>query len=109
MEGARGVVMQNMRPKMSRPKAFALLFLILALLGLLVWGIISLFSGGGATGISAALLPCPYSDTVKPFGKNVLYYDGMSIHCMSDTGAVRWSFQIGSGAGYDAGDTVVVA
>lgn len=34
-----------------------------------------------------------------PFGQNVLYYDGVSIHCMSDTGSVRWSFQIGADAG----------
>lgn len=105
----QGAIMQRVKPGMTRARAFALLFIMLAVAGLLVWGIISLFSGGGATGISAALLPCPYSDTVKPFGKNVLYYDGMSIHCMSDSGAVRWSFRIGSGAGYDAGDEVLVA
>lgn len=44
-----------------------------------------------------------------PFGQNVLYYDGVSIHCMSDTGSVRWSFQIGADAGYDCNDSVVVA
>ena len=31
----------------------------------------------------------------------MLYYDGMSIHCMSATGAVRWSFQLGTNAGFD--------
>lgn len=101
--------MQRVKPKMSRPRAFALLFALLAVLGLLVWGGIRLFTAKPATGVTASLLPCPYSDTVKPFGRNVLYYDGMSIHCMSDTGAVRWSFQIGANAGYDASDTVVAA
>ncbi len=94
---------------MSRGKAFALLLALIAAAGLLIWGAIRLFTAKPATGVSAAQLPCPYSDTIQPFGKNVLYYDGMSIHCMSDTGAVRWSFQIGADAGYDAGDTVVVA
>ncbi len=101
--------MQRVKPKMSRGKAFALLLALIAAAGLLIWGAIRLFTAKPATGVSAAQLPCPYSDTIQPFGKNVLYYDGMSIHCMSDTGAVRWSFQIGADAGYDAGDIVVVA
>ena len=101
--------MQRVKPKMSRGKAFALLLALIAAAGLLIWGAIRLFTAKPATGVSAAQLPCPYSDTIQPFGKNVLYYDGMSIHCMSDIGAVRWSFQIGADAGYDAGDTVVVA
>lgn len=101
--------MQRVKPKMSRGKAFALLLALIAAAGLLIWGAIRLFTAKPATGVSAAQLPCPYSDTIQPFGKNVLYYDGMSIHSMSDTGAVRWSFQIGADAGYDAGDTVVVA
>ena len=101
--------MQRVKPKMSRGKAFALLLALIAAAGLLIWGAIRLFTAKPATAVSAAQLPCPYSDTIQPFGKNVLYYDGMSIHCMSDTGAVRWSFQIGADAGYDAGDTVVVA
>lgn len=101
--------MQRVKPKMSRGKAFALLLALIAAAGLLIWGAVRLFTAKPATAVSAAQLPCPYSDTIQPFGKNVLYYDGMSIHCMSDTGAVRWSFQIGADAGYDAGDTVVVA
>ena len=85
--------MQRVKPKMSRRKAFLVLFLILAGVGLLVWGGISLFSVRVVTNVTASLLPCPYSDTIMPFGQNVLYYDGVSIHCMSDTGSVRWSFQ----------------
>lgn len=101
--------MQRVKPKMSRPKAFALLFLILVVIGLLVWGGIALFSLKPATSVSATLLPCPYNDTIMPFGRNVLYYDGVSIHCISETGSVRWSFQIGSDAGYACNDTVVAA
>ena len=97
------------RPKMSRAKAFALLFAILAAAGLLIWGGVSLFSARPASGVSASLLPCPYSEEIYPFGKNVLYYDGMSIHCMSDTGSVRWSFQIGANAGLHCTDKSIVA
>ena len=101
--------MQRVKPKMSRRKAFVVLFLILAGVGLLIWGGISLFSVRLVTDVTASLLPCSYSDTIMPFGSNVLYYDGVSIHCMSETGSVRWSFQIGSDAGYDCNDSVVVA
>ena len=96
-------------PKMSRPKAFALLFAMLAVAGLLIWGAVTLFSGRTAAGVTASLLPCPYSEQIYPFGKNVLYYDGMSIHCMSDTGSVRWSFQIGANAGLHCTDEHIVA
>lgn len=96
-------------PKMSRAKAFALLFAILAVVALLVWGGITLLSAKPATGVSAHALPCPYSEDIYPFGENVLYYDGMSIHCMSDRGAVRWSFQIGPNAGLHCTDKVIVA
>ena len=107
--GRKGAAMQRVKPKMSRPKAFALLFLILAAIGLLIWGGVSLFSARPVSSVSASLLPCPYNDTIMPFGNSVLYYDGVSIHCMSDTGSVRWSFQIGSDAGFDCNDTVVAA
>ena len=33
----------------------------------------------------------------------------MSIHCLSETGAVRWSFQIGANAGLHCTDKTIVA
>ena len=96
-------------PKMSRGKAFALLFAILAAAGLLIWGGVALLAAKPSTGVSAYALPCPYSEDIYPFGENVLYYDGMSIHCMSDRGAVRWSFQIGPNAGLHCTEDTIVA
>ncbi len=94
---------------MSRARAVFLLILMLAGLALLIWGGIAIFSAKPATGVSASLLPCPYNDTIMPFGQNVLYYDGVSIHCLSEKGSVRWSFQIGADAGYDCNNMVVAA
>ena len=51
--------MQRVKPKMSRRKAFLVLFLILAGVGLLIWGGISLFSVRLVTNVTASLLPCP--------------------------------------------------
>ncbi len=101
--------MQRVNPKMNRTQAFALLFLILVIIGLGVWLIAGLFSQKPDTEVRASRLPCPYSETIRPFGENVLYYDGMSIHCMSSTGSVKWSFQIGANADYDCTDKVITA
>lgn len=91
----------------SRLKDFLILFAIIGAIALVIWGAISIFSSRPVTAVSASKLPCPYSDTVKVFGNYVLYYDGVSIHCMTETGSVRWSFQIGSNAGYDCTDSII--
>ena len=101
--------MQKATPRISRPKAFGLLILILILLALGVWGVTRLLDRRKDTGVNASLLPCPYSEEIKPFGNNVLYYDGMSLHCMSETGTVRWSFQLGANAGYHCTDNMITA
>ncbi|MDD3334697.1 MAG: hypothetical protein PHI98_04180 [Eubacteriales bacterium] len=101
--------MQRVKPRMSRAKAFAVLIGILAVIGGLIWGGIAIFGNQSVTGISVSQLPCPSSDTIKPFGNNVLYYDGMSLHCMSATGAVLWTFQLGADAGYDCDTKHIVA
>ncbi|MBP3645555.1 MAG: hypothetical protein J6K55_03935 [Clostridia bacterium] len=101
--------MQRVKPRLSRVQAYALLILILILLGLGIWGVTRLFGQKNEAGVTASLLPCPYSEEIKPFGKNVLYYDGMSLHCMSETGTVRWSFQLGANAGYHCTDSMITA
>lgn len=101
--------MQRVNRKMSRGKAFAVLGAVLAGIALLVWGASSIFSRAPVTGVTAYKLPCPYNDTIKVFGNNVLYYDGNSIHCLGSTGAVRWSYQIGPNAGFDCNDNTLAA
>lgn len=101
--------MQRVKPRMSRARAFLVLIAILAIIAGLIWGGIAIFGDKSVAGVSVVQLPCPYSEDIKTFGNSVLYYDGVSIHCMSGTGAVRWSFQIGSAAGFDCNDTHIVA
>ena len=71
--------------------------LIVMVIGVIV-GLRFLKNMGRTSEITAVTLPCYASQDVTPFGENVLYYDGASIHCLSSTGAVRWSFPVGSGA-----------
>lgn len=97
------------KSKFSRAQALGLLLAGLAALGLLIWGAVRLFGARPSTSVTAYALPCPYSEDIYPFGNSVLYYDGMSIHCLSDTGSVRWSFPIGANAGLHCTDTAITA
>lgn len=101
--------MQRVRPKRSRFSAILILIVILAIVGLLIWGGIVLLAPKPATTVIASKLPCQFNNSIMAFGENVLYYDGVNIHCMSSTGTVRWSFSIGSDAGYDCNDKVIAA
>ena len=82
------------------------------LLGIILAAVL-IFSGlryvGGRTAATATQIPCLASQQVTPFGEYVLYYDGVSIHCLTDTGAVRWSFQIGGGADFAVGGRTLAA
>lgn len=104
-----GSSMQRVRPKRSRLRAILTLVGILLVLVALVWGVVALFAPKPETSVIAYRLPCQYNDSLMPFGNNVLYYDGVNIHCMSGTGTVRWSFQIGSNAGYDCNAKIIAA
>ncbi len=102
---------QRVRPQRKRKRWQSVLILVAILAGIAAVAVltVSLLSSRPVTKVTAYRLPCDYNDSIKPFGSNVLYYDGVSIHCMSNTGSVRWSFQLGSGAGFDCTDDVVAA
>ncbi len=59
--------------------------------------------GRGTQEGSAVRLPCYANQNVTPFGDGILYYDGASLHCLSSTGTIRWSFPAGEGASFCAG------
>ena len=83
------------------------IILILVVVGV-VMGINALREFGSTREISATALPCSAEQDVTIFGENVLYYDGISIHCMSASGGIRWSFPVGGGASFSASDTHLV-
>ena len=101
--------MQRVRPKRSQARSILILVGIVLVLGIIVYGVVTLLSPTQTTAMQAYQMPCKYDDTLKPFGPYMLYYDGGSIHCMSSMGNVRWSFPIGSNGGYDCTDQKVVA
>lgn len=64
---------------------------------------------GNTREISAAKLPCYASQSVTPFGDGVVYYDGATIHCLTSSGTIRWSFPVGEGVTFSAGPKHLVA
>ena len=60
------------------------------------------------TEMTATRLICLAEQDVTPFGDNLLYYDGASVHCLAANGSVRWSYPVGTGASFYAGSTHVI-
>lgn len=65
--------------------------------------------GGRSRHVTARRLDCLANQQVTPFGDRVLYYDNKTLHCLSAGGAELWSYDLGEGAGFDAGPTHVAA
>ena len=101
--------MLRFQKKPSRLRVIFRLILLLLILGGLIAGGIWLFSPKGTSSVVAYRLPCEDNNSLRAFGNYVLYYDGKSIHCLSSTGTVRWSFPIGPNAGFDCTDKILAA
>ena len=52
-----------------------------------------------------AKLPCYSNQNVTPFRDGMVYYDGASIHHLSSSGMIRWSFPAGSDVKFTVGPT----
>ncbi len=55
--------------------------------------------------ISITQLPCYANQNVTPFRDGLVYYDGASIHHLSSSGMIRWSFPAGSNVQFSVGPT----
>lgn len=65
-------------------------------------------SVGTTREITVTQLPCYATQSITPFGQDVLYYDGASIHCLSGSGGIRWSYPVGGSASFTVSDTHLV-
>ena len=103
--------MQRVRKKnrLSQKAAIGILVAALVLIALVTWLAVALFREKPSTTVTATRMACNYSDTIRPFGKNLLFYDGSSIQCLASTGGTRWTFNIGPNASYHCSDDTVVA
>ena len=53
--------------------------------------------------ISMTQLPCYASQNVTPFRDGLVYYDGASLHHLSSSGMIRWSFPAGANIQFAVG------
>ena len=105
--GTREAITGQLR-KQRRRTGLLILAVALILIGAVVLAFSLNRSNQGTTRVAAYKLPCWASQDVTPFGESVLYYDGASLHCLSNTGGVRWSYPVGTGASFSVSDTHVV-
>jgi len=64
--------------------------------------------GRGRRTISARRLRCISTQDIQTFGKDLLFYDGDTLVCLSSNGSERWSYMVGAGASFNAGSKYVV-
>ncbi len=82
-------------------------WLLIPVISLLALAVV--FAGLSAAGVfrlrtreaRAVRLRCAASQNVKPFGSDILYYDGMTLFCLSAEGAEKWSYSVGGGADFN--------
>lgn len=93
----------------ARKRRRTILVIGLIAVVLVIIGVRFLSNLSGSSDITATPLSISSHYNVKPFGKYVLYYDGMSLHCVTTTGGTRWSVQLGQDADFDTDGNHVVA
>ena len=71
----------------------------------IVLGIHFLGRYGKGKEISMSKLPCYSNQNVTPFRDGLVYYDGITIHHLSSSGMIRWSFPSGSDVKFSVGPT----
>ena len=70
-----------------------------------VLGVHFLRGYGKGKEIGLASLPCYSNQSVTPFRDGLVYYDGASLHHLSSSGTIRWSFPAGSDIQFSTGPT----
>ena len=78
------------------------IILVVAVLAVLL-GVHFLRRYGQGKEIGLVQLPCYANQNVTPFRDGLVYYDGASIHHLSSSGTIRWSFPAGSSIQFYAG------
>jgi hypothetical protein len=83
--------------------------LLLAVVGLALVSAVLIFRSPNAGAGRYVKLNALPSQQIAAFGDEVLYYDGIMLHCINASGGRRWSFQIGQGAGFHTNGTRITA
>lgn len=97
----------NKKQRRRGPRLGLVLLLVGTLLFLifLVFGISQLFTDD----MQSARINAMPTDQILPFGEEVIYYDGMSLHCARANGSIRWSYSLGTNGSFSCSNSSVVA
>jgi Predicted hydrolase of alkaline phosphatase superfamily len=93
----------------ARGKMLRNWLILIAIVVVAAAGYLAISGARAPKGPKSVSLSCFAGQSVKPFGEYVLFYDGVSIHCLTSTNTVRWSLAIGEGAKYNVGEKAMVA
>lgn len=93
----------NRLPRLVRNVALGALAL-----GLLVLLVVLLTRSIGQTAKPVRISAQP-SDNIQAFGANLLYYDGMTLHCLAPNGSSNWQYTLGTGGDFSCSQNMVVA
>ncbi len=92
-------------PKKRRGLWVFIVIILLAVLALLYFtGTLKRVRGG----VRAVRLRCVSTQSIQPFGADLLFYDGDSLVCLASNGNEKWSYMVGTGASFHAGGQHVV-
>jgi len=92
-------------PERSRRRQIRNWMILVGIVLLVLLGVHFLGRYGRAKEIGLTRLACYSNQSVTPFRDGLVYYDGASIHHLSSSGVIRWSFPAGSGATFSVGPT----
>jgi len=81
--------------------------LICVLLAVLILGITGVRSLTSSSSKPVRINANP-TDTIRAFGEDLIYYNGTTLYCVSNSGDTKWTFQLGmNGDFYASGEHVV--
>ena len=94
--------MMNFGPKPDERQRKILGIAVIAAILIVVGAFALTFLGGinPSTSMKAVHLRCTSTQKVTPFGNSILYYDGTTLFCLNANGTEKWSFTLGSNAGF---------
>lgn len=96
-----------MRFRLSRRGKLILAVLVLIFIVSLAWFVQSFFRSDAYTA-DFRFLNTPVHSVYKALGDKIVYYNNGVIYCVSDTGATRWSYDVGENANFHTSDTHVL-
>lgn len=90
-------------PRIVRTIIFAAV--ILAVIVAAAYGLTQIFGNAG----KPVRINARPADNIQPFGENVVFYDGLTLHCANKNGNTAWQYALGTDGDFYCGKNMIVA